>query len=94
KFEGKEGDFRQRMEDISKILTPEQREKGRAAMGARFKARMEQRLKMLPADEKQAAMNKIDERMKNGPPGGFGRGGPGGRGPEGGGPPPGEGRPR
>ncbi|HMX62957.1 MAG TPA: Spy/CpxP family protein refolding chaperone [Candidatus Sumerlaeota bacterium] len=77
KYEGKESDFRARMSEVEKVLTPEQREKGRAAMMARMKAHMQERLKVLPQDEQAAFMKKLEERMKNGPPPGFGHGGHG-----------------
>ncbi|MCC6545838.1 hypothetical protein IT570_01625 [Candidatus Sumerlaeota bacterium] len=86
KYDGREGDFRERREEMENILTTEQRDKMRGAMMSRMKAHMEERLKVLPESEKQAFMKKLEERMKNGPPGGFGH--------RPGGPPPPDGGPR
>jgi hypothetical protein len=95
KYEGVEGrDRRGMFREAREILTPEQQEQARAQMMGMFRARMEQRMAVLPEGEKEKFREKLEERMAEGR-GPFGRGGRGGgqgRGGNGGGPQGGGGR--
>lgn len=74
-FEG----MRERRAAVEAVLTPEQREKAHAAMRSMMRERMEKDLARLPEQEREKFLAKLEDRMRNGPPGG-----PGGPPPEGG----------
>lgn len=53
-----------RMKDIRALLTPEQQKEAEKTMMGGIRGRMEDRLKMLPADQKQKFMEKLEKRMQ------------------------------
>jgi Spy/CpxP family protein refolding chaperone len=59
----------EKMIEMQKVLTPEQREKARAIMEPLIKWRVSERIKVLPPDQQKKFMEKLEARMKNGPPG-------------------------
>ena len=59
----------EKMIEMQKVLTPEQREKARAIMEPLIKWRVSERIKVLPPDQQKKFMEKLEARIKNGPPG-------------------------
>ncbi len=61
---GNPGDFRERRAALEEILTPEQREKAREYFMSRIRSRIAERASVLPPEEQQKFMEKLDERME------------------------------
>jgi Spy/CpxP family protein refolding chaperone len=68
---------RERMQAVSAVFTPEQRD----AMRGQMRQRMAQRLSILPPDQRELFMQKLEERRRNRGGGRGWGGGPRGRGP-------------
>ncbi len=82
KLEGVDGReaWQQRREAMQEILTDEQQEQMRSSMRSMVRSRMEQRAAVLPPQEREKFMEKLEERIaQRGQNGGGGRGGRGGR---------------
>lgn len=57
--------IRSRMEELEKLLTPEQQGKLRRAMGDQMEGRMRERAKVLPPDERAKFNEKLAERRED-----------------------------
>lgn len=75
-----QGNFNERREAVEKVLSPEQMDGLRTEMQRQVRGRMEQAIKVLPADQQELFRQKLDKRMQElaaredfpGPPPGFG----------------------